>query len=143
MHGIFNASRREKFGWLQLLIVFALLFCVFGVSGCATSEAGKAYDVLYTGALVYDTAMTYAGDQYRAGKLTHGQKDRIVQYARQYRLAVTAGQSALREYTKAELLGEDLSGSEKALNIALESVAAAQELLTQYIQLSSKGGDGL
>ncbi len=132
-------KRRKQFGFMIVMLLMAALW----ISGCATSEVGKAYDVLYTGALVYDTALTYAGDEYRAGRLSEERKAEIIVYARQYKLALSAGQAALRSYKKAELLGEDLSDSEKALTLALDSVAEAQALLTQYIQLSSKGGDGL
>lgn len=110
------------------------------LAACATSPVGKAFDVLYSSGVIYDTALTYAGDQYRAGRLSEAEKNIIVEYARKYRFAVEVGQTALRAYKQAELIGDDITGPEKTLSIALDSVSAAQRLLTEYIQMSS-GGD--
>ncbi|KKL20837.1 hypothetical protein LCGC14_2451490 [marine sediment metagenome] len=120
----------------KLSIIIGLLV----VFGCATSPVGKAYDVLYSAAVIYDTALTYAGDEYRAGRISEEEKKMIVAYADRYRLAVRAGQSALRAYKQAELIGDDVSASEKGLRTALDVVVAAQGILTEYIQLSA-GGD--
>lgn len=124
------------------------LLCLIGVvvflMGCATSPVGKAYDVLYASAVVYDTALTYAGDEYRAGRISEDQKSEIVVYAGKYRAALLLGQSALFTYKEAITLGEDLSGPvigrlKDRLTFALDAVQVARNVLISYIQFT--GGD--
>jgi hypothetical protein len=123
----------------MILSIFILIMMSWA---CAHSTAGRAYDVIYTAAEVYDAALSYAGAQYKAGKISDEQKDRIVNYARKYQTAVRAAQTALHEYRKAQLAGdkEYFNTAEESLDIAMQAVQAARAVMTVYIRSSVKGG---
>lgn len=142
MFKIFSFSGRRLNRNLYMVFTLFLLAVLIFAGACAHSPAGKAYDVLYTAAITYDTAMNFAGDEYRAGNITEDQKDRIVKLAHKYRLAVKTGQQALEVYKAAELRGDkaDINKAQRTLDIAIDAVGAAREVLTMYIQATSKGG---
>ncbi|MBW2091587.1 MAG: hypothetical protein JRI34_05625 [Deltaproteobacteria bacterium] len=114
--------------------------CILMSQGCATTPAGKAYDVLYSAAMTYDAAMSYAGDEYRAGRISEAQKDRIIKLAWKYKLAVKSGKEALKTYKLAQLRKDEaeMSKAEAALATALDLVEGAQDVLALYIQSCAK-----
>jgi hypothetical protein len=123
-------------------IIFTIFLLVMMLFACAHSTAGKAYDVIYTAAEVYDAALSYAGDQYKAGKISDAQKKEIINYARRYQTAVRAAQTALHEYRKAQLAGDRdyFNSAEESLDIALQAIHSARAVMRVYIQSSVKGG---
>lgn len=129
--------QKLRLGW-GILFIFAM--CLIMAQGCATTPLGKAYDVLYTGAVTYDAAMSYAGDEYRAGRISEAQKGRIIELAWKYKLAVKSGKEALKTYKLAKLRKDEaeMSKTEVALAVALDLVEAAQDVLGLYIQSCKK-----
>ena len=123
-------------------LVFACILVVC-LAACATSPLGKAYDILATREVIYDTGLTYAGDEYRAGRISEEQKDQIVKYASRFKLGWETAKAAAITYKKAlRARGEnaDVSTEQIALKTAVDAASAAQKLLLEYMALLSKGG---
>jgi len=132
-----------KRNWTVLAAIAVAAIVCMVVQGCATSKVGKAYDVLYTAAVTYDTMMSYAGDQYASGNITEKQKEKIINYAGKYIMAVLAGQKALKLYKLAELRGEneEMDKTYKALMTAIDAIYEVQDLLVTYVRTTVKGGE--
>jgi len=117
--------------FIGIFIMAAML-----MSCAMMSPERKVYNVLYASAVTYDTALRYAAEQYKAGKLTEDQKTRVIELAKKYRLAVKTGESGLAIYMKAVKDGDktEMSGARAAMNTAAVAVQEAQKLLTEYIE---------
>jgi len=125
-----------------LLVLVLTMGCMVCLNGCATTTVGKGYDILKVGGVLYDTSLTYAGEQYRAGKISDAEKDEIVKYARKFKIAWLTAKTALVTYKKAvRMRGEnaDLETEELALQIAVNAATEAQTLLVDYMAIMSKG----
>ncbi len=128
---------------LVLVLTIVSASCLF--NGCATTTVGKGYDILKVGGVLYDTSLTFAGEQYRAGKISDADKDRIVKYARKFRIAWLTAKTALVTYKKAVRMrgpDADVSTEEIALQIAVDAATAAQLILVDYMATMSKGDSG-
>ena len=139
-------NMRKKFLMREIVpsvVCLILVAFMWIVAGCAETKVGKGFDVLHTGAVLYDTGLTYAGEEYRAGRISDAQKDVIIGYAKKYKVAWWAAKDALVTYQKAIRMrgsDSDLSTEELALQVATDAARAAQRLLVDYMALLSKGG---
>ncbi len=125
---------------MKKLRAFFVLLLIIGLAGCASTPAGKTYDALYAAAAIFDGAMTYAGDQYRAGKISEDQKEEIITYAEKYQLAWNTAQAALLTYKQAARASPDASPQQRALDIAMNAFTHAQRILGEYMALVANEG---
>ena len=123
---MYNKTKRT---FVMLLLVALIL------AGCGTSMIGKTYDTLKMTALIYDAGMSYAGDEYKAGRMSEAKKAQIIQAADRYKLAVETGTKALKAYIMADLQDEDLSNAQYVLKNAMDAIEIAREALEKYIRM--------
>ncbi|KKM91176.1 hypothetical protein LCGC14_1231240 [marine sediment metagenome] len=119
-----------------MLVMGMLMAC----GGCAGTPVSRGYDVLNASDTVYGAAMTYIGDQYKAGKLSEDDKDKALVYAKQFRVAWRAAQAALVTYKRVEDAGGDMDQQNQILRVVIAAVLDAQTLLTEFTNIK-EGGD--
>ena len=127
---------------MSVLFWMVLVSCCMILVACGSTPEQKAYDALYSAAVVYNSAMEWAGEEYRAGNITEEQKVKIIGLATDYRMAVKTGQAALKVYKLAQMR-EDKTGIgklESDLAVAVDVAKAAEELLTFYLADVITGG---
>ena len=128
-----------KRNWTLLAaIVFCLAVCLAIGQGCATTGVGKAYDMLYTATVSYETIMKFAAEQYVQGNINDEQKAKIIDYANKYYTAIIAGQKALKVYKMAELRGENLNNEYNALMLAIDVMHESEGLFMDYVREAAK-----
>lgn len=120
-------------------VLFYLLSLLF-LASCATTTIGKSYQTLYSAAVVYDQALTAAGDLYRAGKIDNQTKDEVIAIAKKYKQAVATGTTCLEQYVAAVQAKDTAAaqGYKAQLTAITAAISGLEKILLTYIAEDKK-----
>lgn len=120
-------------------VLFYLLSLLF-LASCATTTIGKSYQTLYSAAVVYDQALTAAGDLYRAGKIDNQTKDEVIAIAKKYKQAVATGTTCLEQYVAAVQAKDTATaqGYKAQLTAITAAISGLEKILLTYIAEDKK-----